>query len=194
MTGFNINDFKARGIKVGARPSQFKVDIFVPFASSTTQNIQFFCRAASIPPAPLDWVGVPYFGRTVKLSGDRDFPDWTVTVQNEHDYAIRVLMENWSNRINTLVSNRMDPAMFPNGYKSEALVTQYRADGQAVRAYRFEGIFPTNVDTIPLDWEAKNQVEQFDITFAYDLWVPDDSITTGADDYSPTLPDDGVSS
>lgn len=188
---FNINEFKANGMKFGARPSQFKVDIFVPIASTTTPRIQFFCRAASIPPAPLDTVPAPYFGREIQLAGDRTFPPWTVTIDNEHDFDIRVLMESWSNKINTLVSNRVDPTMFPTGYKSEALVTQYRADGSEIRVYRFEGIFPINVDAIPLDWGAKNQYESFDVTFAYDLWVPDSSSPANVNEFSPILEDDG---
>lgn len=189
---FNIHDFKARGMKFGARPSQFSVDIFVPFSSPTTEKIKFFARAASIPNSSVDPISVPYFGREIQVSGDRSFQPWNVTIQNEHNYELRILFENWSNRINTLVSNRVDPEMFPTGYKADAVVTQYRGDGQAVRAYRMEGCWPINVDTIPLDWESKNQIEQFDVTLAYDLWVPDDSLIISQDDFNPVLPDDGT--
>jgi hypothetical protein len=189
---FNIAEFKGRGVQYGARPTQFAVDVFVPFSSTTTNRIRFACRAASVPNMSVDPVSIPYFGREIQVPGDRSFQPWTVTIQNEHDYAVRILFENWNNRINALVSNRIDPAMFPTGYKGEAVVTQFRADGQAVRSYRMEGAWPMNIDTINLDWEAKNQVEQFDITFAYDLWVPDETVVVSVDDFSPILPDDNT--
>ena len=33
-------------------------------------------------------------------------------------------------------------------------------------------LFPTNVNQMPLDWDAINQIQQFDVEFAYDYWVP----------------------
>lgn len=192
---FSITEFKANGLILGgARPTNFQVDIFVPFSSPNASRVKFLCRAASIPPAPLDAVPVPYFGRRIKVAGDRDFPDWTVTIMNDEDYAIRVMLENWSNKMNALISNKMDPAMFPTAYKSTATVTQFDRVGTTRRVYQFQGIFPTLVDQIPLDWDQTNTIEQFDVTFAYDLWVPDNSVSTGPDDYNPVLASDGIQS
>lgn len=195
MAGFNIDTFRAQGLQLGgARPSQFEVNMFFPFQAGTAQRFRFMCRAASIPPAQIDEVPVMYFGRAVKYAGDRSFPDWVVTVMNDEDYSLRLLFENWSNRINTLVSNRMDSSVYPTGYKVQAEVTQYGKAGDAIRAYTFDGLWPKLVDSMPLDWAATNQIQEFNVTLAYDLWKP---ATTGLGasegDYSPVLSDDGQS-
>lgn len=190
---FNVSTFRANGLaQGGARPTQFEVYIFPPFGSNASKNLQFLCRATQIPPAPLDSIPVPYFGRKIKIAGDRDFPDWTVSILNDESFDIRVMMESWSNRINMMVSNTMDPSMFPLVYKSTAKVLQYGKTGNVIRAYDFIGIFPTNVDAIGLDWDQTNTIEQFDVTFAYDYWIPDPSYQTTADDFSGVSGDDGI--
>lgn len=166
--------------------------IFPPFGSNASKSIHFLCRATQIPPAPLDSIPVPYFGRKIKIAGDREFPDWTVTILNDEDFAARVMMESWSNRINTMVSNVMDPTMFPLTYKSTAKVLQYGKQGNVIAAYDFIGIFPVNVDAIPLDWDQTNTIEQFDVTFAYDYWIPDESINRGPDEFTGVSGNDGI--
>jgi hypothetical protein len=168
------------------------VFIFPPFGSNASKNIKFNCRATQIPPAPLDAIPVPYFGRKIKIAGDREFPDWTVTIYNDESFDIRVMMESWSNRINSMVSNLLDESMFPMAYKSTAKVIQYGKTGNIIRAYDFIGIFPTNVDAIPLDWDQTNTIEQFDVTFAYDYWIPDPSYVTSPDDFTGVSASDGI--
>jgi hypothetical protein len=190
---FNVQDFKANGLVYGgARPTNFEVSIFAPFDTATEQQVRFLCRAASLPPSPVDAVPVPYFGRKIKLAGDRDFPDWTVTILNDEDFALRKMFEKWSNLINTHISNRMNPGVWANAYKTTALITQFGRRGNPIREYEFQGIFPTNVDAIGVDWDQTNAIEQFDVTFAYDLWVPTDNGVAGVDDWIGTLSDDGL--
>lgn len=194
MPSFSVQNFLSQALpEGGARPSLFRVDMFFPFQTSFGDRAQFLARAASIPPAPLNTIRVPYQGRAVKIAGDREFPDWTVTIMNDEDFPLRVALEKWSNGINYLVSNVMDASLWPLGYKGRAMVTQMGKQGNDLRRYIFNGIFPTNVDAMQLDWDAQNQLQQFDVTFAYDTWEPDTSIETNADDFSGTNSDlDGV--
>lgn len=190
---FNIQDFKANGLRLGgARPNQFDVSIFFPFQTNSANRLRFNARAASVPPSVIDEVPAYYYGRAVKYAGDRTFPDWEITVYNDEDFAFRLLFENWSNRINTLISNRMDPSVYPTGYKVDGEVTQMGKDGHILRVYKFQGLWPKIVDTMPLDWSAQNQLQEFSVTFAYDLWTPGDQILNLEGDYSPVLPDDGI--
>jgi hypothetical protein len=190
---FNVSNFRANGLTLGgARPTQFEVYLFAPFNSNAAAKTRFVIRSAQIPPSPLDSIPVPYFGRKIKLAGDREYPDWTVTVMNDEDFAVRVMLENWSNRINAHVSNVMDDSMFPLDYKSTAKVVQYGKTGNVLRAYDFIGIFPTNIDAIPLDWDQTNTIEQFDVTFSYDYWLPDPSYVASADDFTGVSANDGI--
>jgi len=70
-----------------------------------------------------------YFGRKIKLAGDRTFADWTVTVINDEDFLIRNALEQWSNQINSLQGNlRTFGGASPSFYKANATVTQVFKD------------------------------------------------------------------
>lgn len=171
---FNINEFKSRGLtKGGVRPSLFQVQINPNIGEDAValDKFVFTCRASEVPAATIESVNVPYFGRQIKLAGDRSFTDWSVTVMNDEDYVVRNMFEDWSNKINQLVGNvKLLPA---NTYKfSDALVTQFSKDGAAIRAYNFVGIFPVSISSMALDWDNTNAIQTFDVTFAYDYWVP----------------------
>lgn len=176
-TGFNISTFKAGGLtKGGARPSLFEVYLSIPnFVAADTGSdtkFRFTCQAAQLPAATIGTVEVPYFGRTIKLAGDRTFQDWTVNVLNDEDFLVRSMFEKWSNELNKLQANVRKAYNNENDYKATLNVIQYSKDGEAIRSYDIIGAFPTAVDAIALGWGTTNQVETFGVTFAYDYWLP----------------------
>jgi len=177
---FNIDTFVNNGLRHGgARPTLFDVIVTFPVGlkdipSGVVEKLRFTARATSIPASTVASVDVPYFGRTVKVAGDRTFADWSVTIMNDEDYSVRNAMEAWHNNINTIVSNRRVVADNPSaGYKGTAIVTHYPKQGIGlIKQYAFENIFPVQVDEMALDWEAQNTIQTFGVTFAYDYWVP----------------------
>jgi hypothetical protein len=164
---FNINQFKSQLVGGGARPTLFQVQITNPIDNTSDAKIPFMVKTAGIPASNVGSYELPYFGRTVKYAGDRTFEDWTVTVINDEDFAIRNTMEAWMNAINSHDSNTR---ALPQDYKSNALVTQFGKDGSPLRTYVFEGIYPIALDQIALDWQQQDTIEEFGITFQYDLW------------------------
>ena len=193
---FNIDTFRAQGLRYGgARPTQFEVFITTPqgLSRNAERKMRFSVMAASLPSFIVEPVVVPYFGRQIKFSGDRVFQDWQVTVMNDEDFTVRNAFEAWSNVMNTLVSNRLDPEFDSTGYKSEAIVRQYGKSGDVVRGYQFSGIFPSQVDNIGLQWDAVNQIESFAVNFSYDYFIMlPDLVSEKLEDniYSPYLEDD----
>ena len=130
---FNVNDFKSNGlIEQGARPSLFGVRIPampVNTDDSSLQQLEFMVTAASLPEFVVDPVGVYYFGRQVKVPGERVFQDWQVTIYNDEDFGLRNMFESWSNKMNSLVSNR---------YQSDTNDLQdYKINGMLVFQYDF---------------------------------------------------------
>jgi len=175
--GFNIQSFKSNGlVHGGARPSLFEIQMSAPrgigLSNRAIAKMTFLVEATELPSSTIQPVSVPYFGRTIKLAGDRTFQDWTVTILNDEDFAIRAMLESWHNSLNTMVTNER-LASNPADYKSEhAFVTQFSKDGSAIRSYEFRGLFPTEISAIQLAWDTTNQIERFNCTFAYDFWVP----------------------
>jgi hypothetical protein len=192
---FNISDFKNNGLQLGgSRPSLFEVNLTgIPqglgIGNATLDKFNFTCRAANLPAATIASIDVGYFGRKIKIAGDRTFTDWTVTVMNDEDFLVRSMFEKWSNAINALQFNIRSTGAADSNYKAEMQVTQYAKTGRISREYAIIGAFPTSVDAIALDWDTTNQVETFNVTFAYDYWLPtfdnENQYLSNAGDLSP---------
>lgn len=164
---FNINEMRSQLQFGGARQNLFQVDISNPANGDGDRKTRFMCQAAQLPGSDLGVIPVFYFGRQMKLAGDRTFAEWTVTIINDEDFLIRNAMEEWSNKINRLERNVRE---IGPGYKSQAVVTQFGKDGTKLRTYNFNGIFPSNISPIELDWTTTDQLELFTVTFQYDYW------------------------
>jgi len=178
---FNINEIKSQMLFDGARPALFQVTIQNPANSVADIKVPFMCEATAIPQAELGTVQVPYFGRMIKLAGDRTYADWQVTIINDEDFLIRNAMEEWSNKINTFQGNiRSFGSASPLLYKSQAQVVQYSKTGVPIRTYQFNGIYPMVVSDIPLAWATQNEIERFQVTFAVDYWEVSGGITGNA--------------
>jgi len=174
---FDLNAYKSSGlIDEGARPSLFEVQ-FVPPASiggsTEATKFTFTCQAASLPPMSVDVIELPYFGRKIKVAGERTYPDWQVTVQNDEDFMVRAMFEAWNNSLNRIISNVRSKEFDQSKYKAEFTVSQYaKIGGDPIRTYQMAGVWPTQIGAIELAWENTNQIERFDVTLAYDWWVP----------------------
>jgi hypothetical protein len=178
---FNINDIKSQLVLGGARNTLFQVTINNPANAAGDLKVPFMCKAAQIPAATLGQIEVPYFGRKVKIAGDRTFTEWTATIINDEDFLIRNAMEEWSNQINSFEGNlRGFGAASPLLYKSTASVQQFSKTGVPIRTYQFNGIFPIEVSPIEMAWESTDQIEEFTVTFAYDSWEIAGGITGNA--------------
>ena len=187
---FNLQNFLANGLVLGgARPALFQVDIFPPFQTASARNFSFLCCAASMPEFIVQPATCAYFGAIVKFSGERVVGDWSVQIYNDEDFAQRAIMEKWSNAMNTLISNRLDPAFYPTAYKGAAEITQFGKDGRILRRYRMSNLWPVRVSDIPLSWEAATQIERFEVNFALDYFEP--ILQTSSDVFNPILDGDG---
>ena len=174
---FNISAFKSNGLVYGGtRPSLFNVFLNVPAGigidNVSIDKFRFVCRTAELPDSTISSIDIPYFGRKIKVAGERQFTDWSVTVMNDEDFAVRSLFEAWSNALNRLVSNVRDPSLSAEQYKQDLEVIQYSKDGSELRSYMIIGAFPTQIGAIALDWDSANQVETFTVNFSYDYWIP----------------------
>ena len=77
-------------------------------------------------------------------------------------------MEKWSelcqNHNFALGANTLDE------YFATAIVRQLDRQGNQLRAYAFEGIWPTTVASIGLDMGDNNSVEEYEVSFAVQYW------------------------
>jgi hypothetical protein len=178
---FNVNQFAGALKSGGARPSLFQVQITNPINGVADIQVPFLCKVAQIPESTITPIEVPYFGRRIKIAGTRTFAEWTVTIINDEDFAIRNALEQWSNTINSFQGNLNNTGgSAPSLYKANAQVTQFGKTGDVLRVYDFVGIFPTVISPIELSWENGDAIEEFTTTFQYDYWQVAGGITGNA--------------
>ena len=182
----NITNFRDRLVGGGARPNLFEVNIELPDGvigqADYRDDVRFMVKAAEIPAANIGNIPVPFRGRVLPVAGDRTFDPWTVTVINDSKFNIRDAMEQWSNKINDLQFDVGD--ISPSNYQTKAEVFQLSRGGKTssasstggetinvLRTYTFEGIYPSVVSSIPLDYGATDSIEEFQVTFNYLFWT-----------------------
>lgn len=169
---FNITGFREAMRYDGQRPNLFDVTITTKGNIFSGEGLNMFAKGTSIPGSTMGVVIVPYFGREVKFAGNRTFAEWTVTVINDENFAIRSQLEKWMNSINKHNENVREAGLEnSDDYTSQALVKQYSKDGSTGIIYTFQNIFPTDISEITLDWGDNDSIEEYTCTFAYDYWT-----------------------
>jgi hypothetical protein len=180
-----ITDFKSKLAGGGTRSNLFEVELAFPAAVGVDANVldksRFLVKAAALPASNVTPIEVAFRGRTLKLSGDRTFETWTITVINDTDFAIRSAFEKWSNYMNRLSDNTgtTDPAL----YQADAFVYQLNRDGSILRAYHFYDTFPTSIGSINLSYET-DSIQEFTVEMQVHWWeaIKGTSLAAGGED------------
>lgn len=171
---FNVQDFRAQLENDGARPNLFEVQVMFPTQinnGNAGRKLSFMARSSQLPGSSIGIVPMFYFGREIKLVGNRTFSDWTVNIINDEDFAVRKGLEAWLNGMNQHQFNRRNSSFASaTSYTSNAKVIQYSKAGVPIKTYNFVGLFPTDLSPIDLDWGSNDTVEEFSVTFQYQWW------------------------
>lgn len=169
----SIENFKAALAGGGVRPSMFQVELRFPnsvvdsTAGVDEQGI-FMINASQLPASTVGVIDVPFRGRKFKVSGDRTFAPWTITVTNDTTFNIRKGLEKWSELIQN--HNFVLGANNTDVYQTDAIVRQLDRDGNQLRVYQFNGIWPTSLSEMALDMNETDTVQTYTCEFAVQFW------------------------
>ena len=181
-----IDKFKSRLTGGIARPNLFEVVLAFPdgvvdeSVSDIDPKTRFLVKAAALPASNIAPISVPFRGRQLKIAGDRTFDEWTITVINDTDFAIRGSFERWMNSMSKVSDNAGN--INPEDYTKDAYVYQLGRSGvdsasqsseqnmPVLRTYKFYSIFPTNVSQIDLSYDSSDAVEEFTVTLQVQWW------------------------
>ena len=165
----NIDDFKANLLGGGARANQFRVTVTPPPGIAIGLDVRrtsFLVRASALPAMTMTPIAIPFRGRSIYISGDREFADeWTTTFMNDTDFMIRNAMERWSNGINDLADNT--GVIAPADYQTDLTVEQLDRDDAVLKSYIFRSAWPLSVSSIDLTSENATAIEEFSVTWRY---------------------------
>ena len=182
-----IDDFKANVAGDFARPNLFQVDLNFPSGiinNSSLINLgKFTVRAANLPSSQIGVIEVPFRGRVLKIAGDRTFEPWTITVQNDSNFALRNAFEIWASSIQAYNENFTSAAGLgdqddSSGYFADMSVHQLARDvkdgekPKVLKSYRFYNVFPSNIAAIDLDFGNNDAIEEFTVELQTQYWTP----------------------
>jgi len=180
-----IDDFKSALVGGGARANLMRVNLSWPNADiQGDANLNFggdalhsfMVKGAQLPGRTINSVPVPFRGRELKVSGDSTFEDWTITVINDNNFAIRNAFERWQDAINSAASNisaRGVDAGVLASYTANLEVEQLGRNGDVIKRYVVTGAWPTTVDAIDVGFDNADTIEEFGVTLAYQWWESD---------------------
>ena len=182
---FTISEFRGKALNnAGARANLF--DVTMTGASAAGLNASeftFACKAAQIPAMAVATIDVPYFGRTIKVPGNKTFDNWTVTIINDEGFHIRNGFEKWiaamGSHAGNVASIGADFAGEGGSLYGSAIVQHYKKTSAAITQakYSFVNIFPVSIAEIALAWDANDAIEEFTVEFAYDYWTHEGVVT-----------------
>ena len=182
-----IDDFKANVASDFARPNLFQVDLAFPSGIINNASLvnlgKFTVRAANLPSSQVGVIEVPFRGRVLKIAGDRTFEPWTITVQNDSNFALRNAFELWSSSIQAYNENFTSAAGLGDqddstGYFSDMSVHQLARDvkdgekPKVLKSYKFYNVFPSNIAAIDLDFGNNDAIEEFTVELQTQYWTP----------------------
>lgn len=178
---FNVDQFRTALQYDGARPNLFEVVLnfpnYVELGALAGSQSRFMCKTAQLPGSTMGVVEVPYFGRQIKVAGNRTFAEWSVTIINDEDFAIRNAFERWHRGINDNVTNLRSAGAISttsagSSYAVDAQVYQYaKKGGSPIKSYKFIGMFPSDIAAIDLDWSSNDTIEEYSVTLSYQYWT-----------------------
>jgi len=174
---FNVDEFRSKALKYGgAAPNLFEVDIVWPWTSSTRTNYNI--KTTFLPASISTSTTVNYLGRVFKFAGERTYPQWTCTFLNDEDFKLRNALERWSDYISghvklgrTRVQSTGGRENMPLDYQSSAILTQFSKNGNPLKKYTFNGLYPLTLTDIPVSWDTTNAIEEFTATFEYQYYT-----------------------
>ena len=204
----SIDQFRGKFAEM-ARPNLFQVSIYLPktqltplqpvndaLVTSTQENegqgttsldelTQFMVKAASFPASTIGVVEVPFRGRQLKIAGDRTYEPWSVTVLNDEGFTIRQQMETWAQTIQEYKINGSS-AQNTGEYMGRAIVDQLSRDGEIIKQATLEGIWPSNISALDLDWGTNDTPEEYTVEFQVQYWLPIKGEETSTTNTPPT--------
>ena len=173
MADSSINSFMS-AFDGGAKPNLYSVNVSCPVLGNAFQNLQFFCRATSLPSSFLGEVNLPYLGRMAKYPGDRTYEPWSITVINTQDMQLRKVFEYWNELFNSHAGN-VSASTNPRQLFGGATITQLARNYQPVRSYFMAEAYPAAVSAVNMGFDQDNMISEFEVTLNYTYFITDTS-------------------
>lgn len=161
-------------IGAGARVNKYRVYITFPpvlsISSTVINSLPVLCKAAAFPSKSIGQIEVYNQGRKLVLPGDTQYQNsWNCTFYNTEEHNIRRAFFEWMKACDHFQANSH------SGVPAELMITirvaQLDSDQHETAIYEFHNMFPSEVSEIQVQADTNDQIEEFDVTFAFTDFV-----------------------
>jgi len=155
------------------RPNRFKC-VVIPPKNMTTELesdvLQFYIHGGVIPDRSFGEIELKYLGMSLKLPGNEQLQDLTITVLLDSEWELRDYFEVWCDHINSRSDNLKGKMkdLFSEAYID---IIPLGFEGEELTTYRFFNIFPKLVSEIELNMDSTDSAATFQVTFGYSHWL-----------------------
>lgn len=167
----SISDFLSSMAGGGARANRYEVIFTFPavlgIPAAVGEQLTYLCKGAELPEATIGQATVGFKGRSLKLPGDINWPDWNTTIYLDNDFVGRDVFQKWQNLINGYRSNIASPGgQLPASFLGSAKVYTLDREDKVTTTTQINAIWPTVVGTIALDYTTNDAIAEQPVTFA----------------------------
>lgn len=168
MPGPNsIDEFKGN-FHGGTRRNRFSINGALGPASGNLTT--FHAYAFTLPQVGIGEIPVDYRGRRVYIPGDRDYPQWTLTILDDASgpgSEIYHGFQEWQRQINDHTDNTSETG--PSAGRDQWFIEHLDYEGAVtLKKFTLKGCWPVTVGPIALAAGSRDELVTFDVTVRYD--------------------------
>lgn len=179
--GMGITGFYREALaKDFSRDFQMRVVAMGPGGGVITEKEGVYITAATLPGYSITNIPVPFMGLDFNVPGAGKFEgssSWSVTFRADQQLNIRERLIAWQKSIfNSFPTEGEGTGQYgPKSTDTYAKLVVFDRSGSAARAIKLMGVYPVSVAPMSYNPTGNGDVVTFDVTLAYQWWMPEDS-------------------
>lgn len=128
-------------------------------------DIAFYIQNMPLPSIGVDVINIGYGNTDAKQAGKATFDGGSFTVNDAIAKDVELEMLDWFKQVYDPKSGKMG---WVDQYKRDMTVIQYGPDGTYERTWKYEGVFPTNMNFGEMSNESPGK-KDIQVQFSYDV-------------------------
>lgn len=192
-----IDEFKAQLGKRGfSKPTLFYVEFDqlpeimnrMSEATSVSKDLRFQAENAEFPGVQIMTTEMRHYDVMQKFAYGKTFDDLNITFRMDRDFQVKRFFDAW---IDSIYNRETGDVFYKNSYTGSIRVTQMMENGKSVYTIKMEDVFPTQVQSVQVGWDANGQYTKLNVVFSYKKYrvVANEQIfNVREDEFNPERP------
>jgi hypothetical protein len=139
------------------------------------RDISILCESVTLPGRSLSTMDYQGASQSVKVPYTYIDADVEMTFILTNDYYMRVMFDNW---ISSIFDTDLYRAGYKNDYAVDVVIQQLNQKNVPVYGVKLENAYPIDMAAINLSNAEESGVQKITVTFAYDRYVPEGTLST----------------